>query len=111
MSDLIRENEFIKVSLVQVEDKKINKDKVLDKVNQYLSENLIADEKYKCTRFNEFTSFSIEMELIRVGDDLYNDGYIDEDFESDDSFKAFCDEMKELIELKRFSVPYWYYSK
>ena len=111
MSKAIRENEFIKVTLIEVEHKEIDENKVLNKVNDYLSNNLIADEKYKCTGFHEFKTLSLEVDLTRVGDDLHDNGDIDEDFESDEGWDAFCKQMKGVLELNHFSVPYWYYSK
>ena len=107
----IRENEFISVTLIEVESKNINQEKVFNEVNKYLSNNFIAGKRYKCIGFHELKSSSVEVELMRVGDNLYNNGYIDEDFDSDDNWKAFCDEMKVTLELRRFSVPYWYYCK
>jgi hypothetical protein len=111
MSKPIRENEFIKVTLIKVEHKEINQDKVLDEINDYLFNNSIENYNYKCTGFSEFSNSAVEINLIRDGVDLYNNGEIDEDFDSDENWKVFCKKMEVLLEVRRFSVPYWYYSK
>jgi hypothetical protein len=111
MNKTIRENKFIKVTLIEVEHKEIDQGKVLDEVNDYLFNNSIENYNYKCTGFSEVSERSVEINLIRDGVDLYNEGQIDEDFDSDENWKIFCKKMAMLLEVKRFSVPYWYYSK
>jgi hypothetical protein len=111
MSETIRENEFIKVTLIQVEHKEIDQNKILDAINDYLLNNSIENYNYKCTGFGEFNERSIEINLIRDGVDLYNEGQIDEDFDSDENWELFCKKMENLLEVRRFSVPYWYYPK
>jgi hypothetical protein len=111
MSETIRENKFIKITLIQVEHKEIDRDKVLAEVNDYLLNNSIENYNYKCTGFGEFNKLRVEINLIRDGVDLYNEGQIDEDFDSDENWKAFCKKMEVLLEVRSFSVPYWYYSK
>ncbi len=108
---LLRESEYIKVYSVEVERKEIDFDQVLKSVSEYLSKNEISGDKYEVTGFNEKRSDSVEIELKRLGDDLYNNGCIDEDFEADENWKTFCTGMAKSLEARRFSVPYWYYPK
>ena len=111
MGETIRENEFIKITLIKVEHKEIDQDRVLDEINDYLLNNSIENYNYKCTGFSEFSDRAVEISLIRDGDNLYNEGQIDEDFDSDENWDLFCKKMKLLLEVRSFSVPYWYYSK
>jgi hypothetical protein len=108
---VIRENEFMKVRLVTVESKEINEVAVLNKIHSYLSNNLIDGVRHSCNGFRKTNTSSILLDLRRTGDELYSAGEIDEDFESDKEWDAFCNGMKEILELKSFSVPHYYYAK
>lgn len=78
-------------------------------VNAYLKENQIAGDDFKCDRIAMGNNDVMEVHLQRVGEDLYNDGVIDEDFEEDGNWKVFCNDMATKLGVSFFDVPCYYY--
>lgn len=84
-----------------------NFDAIKDEVTNYLKSNGIAGDKYICTDVLE-ESFPdvITVKLERLGEFS-----IDEDFDSDENWEAFCNDMAKKLEVRIFSEPYWYHPK
>lgn len=64
---------------------------------------------YQLVGFHDFNNNFVSIELKRVGENLYFDGMIDNDFKDDEKWTLFCEQMKNLLELIGFDVPSWYY--
>lgn len=97
----------------KVTKKIYNLELIKERVDEHLSSNKIEDRTYVCTGLKETShmcSEYIDIYLKEVGEDLYNNGYIDEDFNSDENWDKFCDKLSEELGC-RIGVPYYYYPK
>tara|TARA_B100000700_G_scaffold311500_1_gene393393 strand:- start:22128 stop:22781 length:654 start_codon:yes stop_codon:yes gene_type:complete len=86
-------------------------EKLKSHVNEYLCENTINYERFECTGVELSTSDCMEVSLKRVGEDLYNDGEIDEDFEDDEQWETFCAGMAAQLGVRIFGAPWHYYTR
>lgn len=107
MEKIIETTDLYDVLEFTVQEKRIKYQAVLARVNEYLDDHLIAGERYKATGVDSGSpTGNVVVRLERVvGTD------IDEDFDDDDGWNAFCSDMAKQLGVRRFDVPLNYYSK
>lgn len=105
-------NKFFTEKRVTVKHKKINIELVLDAVREYLSENSIGTgssrSKYNVTTASHDVLFDNLTVFLRRDGATHD---VEGSFSTDDKWDAFCADMASQLEVRRFGLPNWSYSK